>query len=54
MSHRIVPSAITHSDALGAIPQGIRPSGRRGWLSRWLGFLAAAWLPARPTILKGR
>jgi hypothetical protein len=54
VTHRIIPSPISHSDALMAIPQGLRPAARRGWLSRWLSFLAAAWLPSRPTILKGR
>lgn len=54
MSHRIVPSAISHADALQAIPQGIRQPVRRGRLGRWLTYLAAVWLPSRPTILKGR
>lgn len=39
-------------DPLPATLSGVSP--RPGRITRWLTFLAAAWLPTRPTTLKGR
>jgi hypothetical protein len=45
-------SPVRRAEPLPATLTGFPP--RRRWLSRWLTFLAAAWLPTRPTTLKGR
>ncbi len=47
-------SARRQPGPLPATLSGFAPGRSRCWLSRWLTFLAAAWLPTRPTTLKGR